>query len=448
MSNFVASNFKEKITSMAQTIGIRHEDKYLMERRVAITPRHVEKLTRQGLKFIVERSAKRIFADAEFEAAGATLADNPNNADVIFGVKEIPVHHFQQGKTYIFFSHVIKGQAYNMPMLKVMMEKGCNLIDYEKIENEEGKRLIFFGRYAGLAGAINTLWSLGQRLLAQGVENPFSSLRQAVKYNSLDEAKAAISEVGRRISMHGLPQQLQPMVVGVTGYGNVAGGVHEILNLLPSMEISPEQLRQLKPDQTAANIIYKVVFREKDLSQANEVGQAFDLQHYYAHPEAYHSVFEQYIPQLTLLLNCMYWDKRYPRIVTKDYLETLYAAGEPALKVIGDISCDPDGSIECTHKGTEIEDPVFVYNPSTRQPVMGFDGHGLLVMAVDILPSELPREASTGFGDALFPYVKSIAEADFSKPFEELHLPAPIKKAMILHQGKLTPNYAYIDKYL
>ncbi|HQQ13264.1 MAG TPA: hypothetical protein PK855_08870, partial [Bacteroidales bacterium] len=160
------------------------------------------------------------------------------------------------------------------------------------------------------------------------------------------------------------------------------------------------------------------------------------------------SDFEQYIPKLGMLLNCMYWDKRYPRIVTKDFLEKLYAAGEPAIKVIGDISCDPDGSIECTHKGTEIEDPVFVYNPSTRQPEMGFNGPGLCVMAVDILPSELPREASQGFGDALFPYVKAIAEADFEQSFDDLKLPNPIKKAMILHKGKLTPSYEYISKYL
>lgn len=433
---------------MTKIIGIRHEDKYLMERRVAITPLHVGKLKKEGLQFIVERSAKRIFSDSEFENAGARLADDLKDAEVIFGVKEIPVHHFEENKTYIFFSHVIKGQSYNMPMLKVMMSKGCNLIDYEKIENEERKRLIFFGRYAGLAGAINSLWSMGQRLVEKDVENPFSVLKQAVNYTSLEEARAAISAVGHEISTRGLPKELCPMVVGVTGYGNVAGGAHEILNLLPSMEISPAQLLELDPEKAPSNIIYKVIFREKDLSKPIDSAAEFDLAHYYNHPEAYRSDFEQYIPKLSMLLNCMYWDKRYPRIITKDYLAQLYAKGEPMLKVIGDISCDPDGSIECTHKGTEIEDPVFVYNPDSRQPSMGFKGHGLLVMAVDILPSELPREASLGFGDALFPYVKAIADADFSQPFDDLRLPNPVKKALILHQGKLTPAFEYINNYL
>ena len=289
---------------------------------------------------------------------------------------------------------------------------------------------------------------MGQRLLAQGIANPFSGLKQAVQYQSLQEAREAIAAVGRYISLNGLPEQLFPMTVGVTGYGNVAGGAHEILNLLPSVEISPKELLLLDKNNAARNMIYKVIFREKDLSKPIEQGATFELSHYYAHPEAYRSDFEQYIPQLSMLLNCMYWDKRYPRIVTKDFLETLYTASEPKLKVIGDISCDPDGSIECTHKGTEIEDPVFVYNPSTRQPAMGFAGHGLLIMAVDILPSELPREASMGFGDALFPYIKAIAETDFSQPTASLLLPNPIKKALILHNGKLTPAYEYISNYL
>jgi len=116
--------------------------------------------------------------------------------------------------------------------------------------------------------------------------------------------------------------------------------------------------------------------------------------------------------------------------------------------VIGDITCDPDGSIECTHIGTEIEDPVFVYNTETREPTMGFEGDGVLVMSVDILPSELPRESSETFSDALFDYVKAIANADYNVPFQLLDLPAPIKGAMILHKGDLTPDYEYIKEYL
>ena len=116
--------------------------------------------------------------------------------------------------------------------------------------------------------------------------------------------------------------------------------------------------------------------------------------------------------------------------------------------MIGDITCDPDGSIECTHIGTEIEDPVFVYDPITRKPTMGFEGRGLLIMSVDILPSELPRESSISFGDALEKYVKDIVTTDYDVAFESLDLPKPIKKAMILHKGELTPDFKYIAEYL
>jgi alanine dehydrogenase len=433
---------------MNKTIGIRHEDKYVMERRVAITPSHLKKLTEQGLKFQVQSSPKRIFSDAEFEEAGAEIVTDLPKASVIFGVKEMPADFFETDKTYVFFSHVIKGQAYNMPMLKAMMQKKCNLIDYEKIENEENKRLIFFGKYAGLAGMINSLWSLGQRLQQQGVDTPFLGIRQAYTYNSLEEAKAAVAEAGAAIASDGLPAHLSPMVIGFTGYGNVSVGAQEIANLLPSMEITPDQLLYLDEHKAARNVIYKVVFKENDLSEPVDPNADFDLPHYYQHPEAYKNQFEKYIPKLTVLMNCMYWDDRYPRIVTKNYLSMLYRQGEPKLKVIGDVTCDPDGSIECTHKGTEIEDPVFVYNPFDRKPIMGFEGEGLLVMAVDILPSELPREASMTFSNALFPFVKAIAEADFEKNFEELSLPSAIKKALILHKGELTPDYKYIEKYL
>ena len=134
--------------------------------------------------------------------------------------------------------------------------------------------------------------------------------------------------------------------------------------------------------------------------------------------------------------------------MTKDYLEELYKNGNPKLTVIGDVTCDPDGSIECTHKGTEIEDPVFVYNPFTREPTMGFRGEGILVMAVDILPSELPREASQTFSDALIGFMPEIAAADFDVSFESLQLPLPVKKALVLHKGELTPDYMYLQEYL
>tara|TARA_Y100000031_G_C8247969_1_gene399078 strand:+ start:2088 stop:3407 length:1320 start_codon:yes stop_codon:yes gene_type:complete len=430
-------------------IGIRYEDKYVMERRVALVPTHVKELIDKGLEFEVVKSQKRIFKDKEFEATGAQLVDEIKDSSVVIGVKEMPINFFEDKKTYIFFSHTIKGQPYNMPLLKQMMKKKVNLIEYECIVNEKNQRLIFFGRFAGLAGMINSLWSVGQRWEELGFLTPFLQLKQTHNYNSLDEAKKAITKVADEIKKGGLPRELEPIVVGLTGYGNVSRGAQEILDLFPIKEITPDELLTTfseghKPD----SLMYKVVFKESDLSEPLDSDKEFVLQEYYNHPELFKSKFEQYIPHLTILMNCIYWDDKYPRIVTKDYLETLYERGDPKLTVIGDVTCDPDGSIECTYKGTEIEDPVFVYDPFTRKPTMGFKGDGILVMAVDILPSELPRESSQTFSDALVGFMPEIAAADFDVPYDELKLPLPIKRALILHNGELTPEYQYLKQYI
>ena len=135
---------------MSIFVGIRHEDKYKMERRAPLTPRHVEYLIKhKNIDFLVQKSEKRVFIDEEYERAGAEISDNLEKSSIIFGVKEMPISFFEPEKTYIFFSHVIKGQSYNMPMLRRMMELKCNLIDYEKVVDDQNKRLIFFGKYAG-----------------------------------------------------------------------------------------------------------------------------------------------------------------------------------------------------------------------------------------------------------------------------------------------------------
>ena len=430
-------------------IGLRYEDKYVMERRIALVPEHVKQLVDKGVEIEVVRSAKRIFEDNEFVVAGASLVDEVTDSEIVIGVKEMPVGYFKKNKTYIFFSHTIKGQEYNMPLLKDMMEAEANLIDYEKIEDEQGRRLIFFGRFAGLAGMINSLWALGQRWKRLGVDTPFLKMKQTHQYNSLDEAKEVVKEVGKYIEENGLPEGVSPMVVGITGYGNVSNGAQEILSLLPVVEIEPDELLSLSSRNDLSNkIIYKTVFKEKHLSKPVDSSKEFILQEYYDHPERFESQFEPYIPHMTVLMNCMYWDDKYPQLLTKDYLEKLYSKGNPKLTVIGDVTCDPEGSIEALHKGTEIEDPVFVYNPFTRKPTMGFEGEGILIMGVDILPSELPREASQTFSDALIGFMPEIVKADFNVPFEELKLPAPIKNAMILYKGKLTPDYEYLNEYV
>jgi alpha-aminoadipic semialdehyde synthase len=190
-----------------------------------------------------------------------------------------------------------------------------------------------------------------------------------------------------------------------------------------------------------------VIFHEEDLVD-HIGGEPFDLHDYYTNPQNYKSVFEKYIPHLSMLINCIYWDHRYPRLITKDYLKKLFSKGRPKLSVIGDISCDVEGSVECNLKPASIDDPIYVYNTDTDSITMGHQGEGMLIMAVDILPAELPRDASNGFGDVLVNFVKPIADADFEDSFEDLDLPKSIKKGLILHRGELTPDYKYLEAFL
>lgn len=436
---------------MSVYIGIRHEDRYRMERRAPLTPRHVAFLTKhKKLDIVVQKSPKRIFSEEEYQKAGAEISDSLEKCSVILGVKEMPLDFFEQGKTYVFFSHVIKGQSRNMPMLKKMMELGCNLIDYEKIIDEQNKRLIFFGRYAGLAGMINSFWALGQRLKENGYNSKFLRIKQAHEYASLDDARDDISAVGQLIAEQGIPEELMPFTIGIAGYGNVSQGVQEICGLLPVKEISPEKLLDLKHRKHLPNnIVYKIIFKEKHLYETIDPEATFDLHDLYEKAgSAYKSSFEKYIPHLTMLINCVYWDARYPKMVTKEFLKKLYSKGNPKLQVIGDISCDIGGSVECTLKATEIGDPVFVYNPFTEQISMGVKGEGIVDMTVDILPAELPRDASNGFADVLVNFVKPIADAEFESHFDDLDLPRAIKKGLILHNGKLTPDFEYLQQYL
>jgi len=439
-------------------IGIRREDKSRWERRVPVTPEDARELKEEhGIEVWVQPSSIRVFSEEEFTQAGATVQEDLSPCPVIFAVKEMPLDFFEAGKTYVFFAHVIKGQPYNMPMLKKMLELGCNLIDYEKVTDEKGRRLIFFGRHAGIAGMIETLWALGQRLDWEGIPNPFTQLKHTYQYKDLAEAKEAVSKMGQKIKAEGLPESVTPLICGIAGYGNVARGVWELLDLLPIEEIEPQEVASLaEGSDYATDVIYKVVFKEEhtvepippeDRPSAGS-GHRFELQDFYDHPEKYRGKFESYVPYLTLIVNCIYWEEKYPRLVTKEYLKQLYGTGKPRLRVIGDISCDIEGAIECTVRSTEPDEPVFVYNPFTGETTDGYEGEGPVVMAVDILPSELPRDASVDFSRVLKEFIPAIAKADFSVPFDQLELPPEIKRAVIAYHGELTPDYRYIEQFL
>jgi alpha-aminoadipic semialdehyde synthase len=167
----------------------------------------------------------------------------------------------------------------------------------------------------------------------------------------------------------------------------------------------------------------------------------FDLQEYYDHPERYRGTFQRHLPHLDVLVNCIYWTDRYPRLVTREG-----ATGLERLRVIGDISCDIDGAVEFTTKATLPDVPCFTYDPASGTATDGVRARGIVVMSVDNLPCELPREATRSFSEALADLVPVLAETDWSLPLEEIGLPRALSDAIILHRGRLVPRHAGLEQ--
>jgi alpha-aminoadipic semialdehyde synthase len=410
-------------------IGIRREDKNRWERRAPLTPEHVAELTRHGVAVAVEPSPLRVFPDAAYRAAGARVVDDLSSCPLVVGVKEIPLERLNPKTAYFFFAHVTKGQAGNMPMLRRLMELGSTLVEYEKIVDERGRRLVFFGRHAGFAGMLDTLATLGRRLLWEGIDSPFASLKLAHDYADLEEAHAELARVADRIRREGIPDALHPMVFGFTGSGNVSKGAQEIFDQLPYEEVLPEDLSSMVTNEDLPrNILYKVVFTRSD---------------------RFRSAMGPHLGHLTVLLNGIYWEPGHPRVAGLDDIRALFGgAVAPRLRVIGDITCDLHGSIEANVKITTPGDPVYVYDVVSGEAVSGVAGRGPVILAVDNLPCELPVDASQHFGDALLRFLPALARCDWSRPFETLDLQDEIRRAVIVHRGRLTPKYAYLARHL
>lgn len=440
---------------MHHAIGIRREDKNEWERRVPLAPDHVAELVqRHGIPVFVQPSKIRIFPDQEYQSAGAVVQEDLSPCGIVLGVKEMPSELFKRGVLYVFFSHTIKGQAHNMPMLKALMNAGAHLLDYERIVDENGRRLVLFGHFAGLAGMIESLHALGRRLAAEGigagVKNPFLRIKQPYEYGTVVEALSAIrQDAGRLIADRGLPETLVPFVIGVLGYGNVARGALEVLEkCFPVSFLKPEDLLSGTLGGDPERTVFAVVFEEKDTVRRRDGGR-FDLQEYWNRPELYEPAFARWLPFLTVLINAIYWDPRYPVLVSAEDLRGLYRLSEPRLKVIGDITCDIEGSIAVTRKATNPSNPSYVYDTETDTLMDDpTQGRGPLVMAVDNLPCEFPREASRSFGDALMPFLPALCRLDLQNPDAARQLPGPLQPALIVRSGSLTPDYAYLQSHM
>jgi alpha-aminoadipic semialdehyde synthase len=385
----------------------------------------------------------------DFEQVGGIAVDDMEQGNVILGIKEIPKEKLLKNKTYLFFSHTIKGQSGNMPMLKRIMEGMSTLIDYERIVDDKKRRLVYFGRYAGDAGAIDILWLMSEYWENKGISTPLKGWKQATHFHSVEDARQQLRIIGEKIKKSGFPDPLSPMVIGILGYGNVSKGAQNIFDCLPVERISPGDLKKLeKRNEAGRHKVYLTVFEEEDMVRRKD-GGTFNLQDYYTNPDIYESQFAQYLPHLTILVNATYWDNRYPRFVTWADLEELYRKTQtPKLQGIADITCDVDGSIECNVKITDTGMPAYQCDPITKTTRDGHLGEGIVLLAVDNLPAEIPNDSSAFFSNQLRRFIPEIIRADLDKDLKRSGLPVEIQRAVIVYKGELTPDYRYLETHL
>jgi len=450
---------------MKNKIGLLREGRSKRgEKRTAITPSDAKYIVDKGHKLIVQsgihpdtEEEKRIFKDFDYKKAGAVIDEDLSSADAIFGLKELFPTRILKTKAYYFFSHTHKGQLKNRLMLQKLVDAKCTLIDYELITNNKNERLITAFTYnAGYAGMVDSLWTLGRRLKILGVSNPFETIPQAVEGQDLQNVKSIIKKVALKIEKEGTPKEIPPIIVCFLGKGKTAFGSREIFNLFPYEDITIDGIervwnsnnrKKLYALQLDTELIYRLKKKSEFDPEKYEKLQVRGKRHFYLeHPEYFESNMDKVIPFVTVIMNCIVWSNKYPRSITNSMIKKLWPPNK-TLKVIGDITCDPNGSIEFSEE-TWIDDPVFIYNPDKENSKKGFTGNGIAVMAVTNLPCEFSADASTQFSADLKPYLTKIIDANYKSSLSDSGLPDEIKKAVILWKGNFTPTYSYMKKYL
>lgn len=395
-------------------IGIIKEGKVPVDKRVPFPPELArEVMDRFGVSLVVEKSKVRTYKDAEYEAEDVEVVNSVSDCDILFGVKEVPIKDLIADKTYFFFSHTIKQQAYNRELLRAVLKKNIRLIDYECLtDTRTRQRIVAFGRYAGIVGAYNGIWTFGQRYR-------LFDIRRAQDCFDYDDLKTEYSKV-----------KLPPIKIVLTGGGRVAKGAMEVLIGMGIRMVSPAEL--LKHDYREA------VFAQLNTRDYNKhkEGKLFSRDEFYKQPELYEGDFLKYAHKADILMACAYWDPKAPVLFKrKDVLDSAFK-----IRVIADVTCDIDGSIPSTKRASTIDQPLYDYNASEdrEEPAMSDEGN-ITVMAVDNLPCELPRDASRDFGREL---IDNVLPHLINREDESV-----IERAIIAEDGKLGKHFAYLKNY-
>jgi len=393
-------------------LGLIKEGKVPSDNRVALTPKQCKwfKDAYPHWEILVESSSTRCYSNKEYEREGIKIVQDISSADILLGIKEVPINQLIPNKTYLFFSHTKKEQSYNQVLFHTMMDKHITLIDYECLEHEDGQRLIGFGFFAGIVGAHNGIMAYGNK----------------TKDFHLGRVKDVKDYMELVHTYFGL--KLPNIKIAVTGSGRVAHGILEIMNLMDVQQIEPDEY----VNRTYAYPVY-VHLKGRDLYVHKETG-VYDRMDFHEHPENYNCVFNQYLKHTHILMNGIYWEKGIPPLFTLDDLKE----DDFALTTIADITDDAHGSVPINLGDASSEEPVYGVEIHSLQKTAPYLPNCIDIMAVGNLPNELPRDASRFFGEQLIKYVLP----DLIGAGNEI-----IRKATMLDKGKLTETFTYLTSY-
>lgn len=396
-------------------IGLIREGKVPLDKRVALIPSQCAEIMDRlpYIEIIAESSPFRCYKDKEYEEAGVKIVDDASEADILLGIKEVPISDLVPRKTYFFFSHTIKKQAYNRNLLIEILDKKIRMIDYETLVRKGGQRVIAFGRYAGLVGAYNGLLTYGKRF-------NLYDLKPAHECFDMQEMFEELSKV-----------KLPAIKIVLTGGGRVSKGAIETLE--------KANIRKVDHTEFLTNDYDEAVYTQIDSSVYNKKkdGSDYIQSEFFANPELYEGAFLPFSKVSDILIAGAYWDPNAPVLFTREDIKD----ESFKIKVIADITCDIEGSIPTTKRASTIEDPIYDYNINLEntEPALS-SPKNITVMAVDNLPNELPRDASESFGRQL---IDNVLPNLLFEDSEDM-----IKNATITLDGKLTSRYNYLQDFV
>lgn len=397
-------------------LALIREGKIPAERRVPLTPGQVIQVQQQfpHVKIFCQQSDLRCFKDQAYRDRGIEVVEDISGCDILMGIKEVPVATLIPHKTYLFFSHTTKKQPQNRSLLQAILDKNIRLIDYERLTDAKGRRIVAFGRFAGIVGAYNALYYYGKKY-------HLYDLRRAKDCYNLLDLKKEYKKI-----------KLPPVKIALTGGGRVAKGAMEVLDSVGVRKIgSEEYLRKNFNEPVYTQLGIWDYNRKKD-------GAPFTKQEFYKFPERFGPGFLPFTRLTDIFIAGAYWDSRAPVLFHREDM----LRDDFRIRVIADIACDIEGPIPAVKKISTIDNPVYDYDPQQDivfdQPFL--DKNLVSIMAVDNLPSELPKDASRAFGEKLVKYVLPDLLGEDAEGI--------IKRATVTEKGQLTEDYQYLQDYV